>query len=826
MNLFQDIRFAARSFIKTPGITFAAVLSIALGIAAATAVFTLVNAVLFKPMPVPHPEQLVALYTTAPTSIYPSSFSYPDYREYRDSVDVFSHLVVRNGGALGLSVGGGRTELIWREFVTGNYFTGLGVVPAAGRVLTPDDDRVEGAHPVVVLSHAFWERRFGADRAIVGTVVKLTGHEFTVVGIAREGFSGTRLAGFIPDAWVPVSMLSQLLPMPGALENRANDAFNVNGRLKPGVTIDQATAAMNVVADRLARLYPTTNARKRVGMVPAGSKTQPAITLLGFIPIAAQTMMAIVLLVLLIACANVANLLLARASSRTREIAMRLACGASRRRVVLQLLTESVLLAAAGGVGGLVLGRVFDQLSGRFAPQLDFANVDLDYALSLDHRVLIFTTTVTVLTGIIFGILPALQASRVDLLTALQTRDATGERGPGTIGRRLSLRGGLAIAQVAVSLALIVAAGVFVRSMLSAQQLDPGFETRNVLLVSVDTGLRGYDETAGRRFFRQAVDRVKALPGVQAVSLGGPLPLDSYNVGERVLPEGYVARDEHERIVVGYSVVGSDYFRAMNTPIVAGRAFDDSDTDTTRRVVIINETMARRFWPNETALGKRIRLRDSQSPLLEIVGIAKDGKYNLLGEPPTEYFFLPHAQNYRGQMTIIARTSDSPASLATAMQREISAPDPDVPLYGVKTMPVYLDRLLSLPKSVAALVSLFAVIALVMAAVGLYGVISFAVARRTKEIGLRIAVGAGRGDVMWMVLKHGMLLAAAGIAIGIGAALALMRLTAGLLYGVGPNDPQTFIAGALLLAGVALFASYVPARRATRLDPSIALRYE
>ncbi|HEY1306450.1 MAG TPA: ABC transporter permease [Vicinamibacterales bacterium] len=826
MGFLHDLRFAARSFIKTPGITIAATLSIALGIAATTAVFTLVNAVLFKPMPVPHPEQLVALYTTEPTSIYPSGFSYPDYRDYRDGSDVFSDLFVHNGVSLGFSVGGGRTELIWSELVTGNYFTGLGVVPAAGRVLTPGDDRTEGAHPVVVLSHDFWQRRFGGNAGIVGSIVKLAGHEFTIVGVARKGFSGTRFAGFIPDVWVPVSMQTQFLPWLGTLENRANDSFNVNGRLKPGVTIEQATAALTVIADRLARLYPTTNARKRVGMVAAGNKTQPAITVLGYVPIAAQAMLAIVLLVLLIACANVANLLLARASSRKREIAMRLACGASRRRVVLQLLTESMLLAATGGIAGLLLARAFNRLTIALNPPLDFATVDFAYDLALDHRVLIFTTTMTVLTGIVFGLLPALQTSRVDLLTALQTRDATGERIPSTLGRHLSLRGGLAVAQVAVSLALIVAAGVFVRSMQSAQQLDPGFETKNVLLVSVDTGLRGYDEATARRFFTQAVDRIKALPGVQAASMGGPLPLDAYSAGTRVIPESYVPRDAHERIVVGYSVVGPEYFRAMSTPIVAGRSFEDTDTAATSPVIIINETMARRFWPNESALGKRLRLGDERAPLVEIVGIARNGKYSLLGEPPTEYFFLPHAQHFSGQMTMIARTSASPASLATAVQREIAALDPDVPVYGVKTMPMFLDRLLSLPKSAAALVTIFALIALVMAAVGLYGVISYSVARRTKEIGLRIAVGARRGDVMWMVLRHGMTLTVTGIAIGTGVALALTQLTASLLYGVGPNDPQTFIAAGLLIAGIALLASYVPARRAMRLDPSIALRYE
>jgi predicted permease len=359
--------------------------------------------------------------------------------------------------------------------------------------------------------------------------------------------------------------------------------------------------------------------------------------------------------------------------------------------------------------------------------------------------------------------------------------------------------------------------------MQSAQHIDPGFETQHVLLASVDVR-RGYDREKGRAYFRHVLERIRALPGVTAASLAGPLPLDAYGTADAVIAEGYVPRDPNERIEVKYSVVGHDYFRAMSTTIVAGRAFTETDTATTPRVVVINETMARRFWPNQTAIGKRIRLGTSTSPEIEVVGIARDGKYNLLGEPPTEYLFLPHEQRYSAQLTLITRTAGSPGALASAVQREIAALDPDVPIYGVKTMPVFLDRLLSLPKSVAVLGTLFALVALLLASVGLYGVMSYSIARRTKEIGLRIAMGATRGNVMRMVLTQGMTLAGIGVALGTLGALALLRLAASLLYGVGPDDPQTFLAGAMVLAAVALTASYVPARRATRLDPSIALR--
>jgi predicted permease len=821
--MVHDLRFAARSFLKTPGVTIAAVLSVALGIAATTSVFTLVNAVLFKPMPVPHPEQLVALYTTEPTSIYPSAFSYREYLDYRDAAgDLFSDLYVHSGRSLGFSARGEKSELVWGELVTGNYFSGLGVVAAAGRVLTSDDDRTLGGHPVVVLSHAFWQRRFGGDPALVGPNVKLTGHEFTVVGVARKGFSGTRLTGFIPDVWVPLSMHGQIAPaLTPILEDRDADAFDVNGRLRAGVTIEQATAALKVIADRLARTYPQTNARRGVGMVPAGSKTQPAITLLGYVPIAARTLLAVVGLVLLIACGSVANLILARASTRRREIAMRLACGAPRGRIVRQLLTESVLLALTGGLAGLLLAHWFNSLIPGLAPQLDFATIDFEYDLTLDYRVLAFAAATTTLTGMATGLLPALQASRVDLLTALQSRDASSDG-----RRRPNVRQGLVVAQIAFSLALVVCAGVFGRSMQSAERIDVGFEPRDALLVSVDLGLRDYGTPAGLRYVELALARLRALPGVAAASAGAPLPLDSYGIGTAVNAVGDITRDAHERLDVGYSVVAADYFRTMRTGIVAGRAFTAADTSDAPHVVIVNQTMARRFWPNQNAIGQHVRLADDPSGDVEVVGVARDGKYNLLGEPATEYFFVPHAQRYHGRMTFIVRTTGSPATLASAVQREIAALDPDVPIYGVRTMPMYLDRLLSLPKTAAVLVTVFALVALVMASVSLYGLVSYSVARRTKEIGLRIAVGAGRGDVMWMVFRQSGLLAMTGVAVGVVAAFGLLRLGASLLYGVGPYDPTTLAGGMLLLTIVTLAASYAPARRAMRLDPTLALRHD
>jgi predicted permease len=822
-RLWQDLRYAARTFIKAPGFTLIAVLSIALGIAANTSMFTLVNAVLFTPMPVPHPEQLVALYTTEPNSRYPDAFSYPNYRDYRDHNEVFSDLFLHDGAPVSMKNSGDKAELIWSELVSGNYFTGLGVTPAAGRVLTPDDDRAEGGHPVAVLSHGFWKQRFGADPNIVGKDLRLNGHDFTVVGVARQGFSGTRLVGFIPDVWIPIAMHNQVVAgSEDWLENRGAQSFNVNGRLKPGVTIAQATSAMNTYAQQLAEAYPRTNANISVGMVPGGSKTQPALTLLGYMPIVAGLMMGIVGLVLLIACANVANLLLARASVRRREIAIRLALGAGRPRLVRQLLTESVLLSLLGGGLGLLLAQWFNELVPFANPQLDFATIDFSYDLALDHRVLGFTLLLSALTGVIFGLLPALQASRTDLVTTLK-----GEGPAVTSGtRRLSLRNLLVVTQVALSLMLLISAGLFIRSTRNVQEMNPGFESKRIMLASVDVGLHGYDEAKGRSFFKQIVERVKSLPGVEAASIAGPLPLDAYSNGARLSVEGAMPRYENERLSVSYSIVGHDYFQAMNTPIVEGRSFTEHDDQNAPRVVVVNETMARRFWPNESPIGKRLRLGSERNPYLEVVGVAKDGKYFLLGEPPTEYLFVPHSQNYDGKMTLIARTSRQPENLAETLRQEVANIDSELPVYGVKTMPKFLDRILSGPKSIAVLATIFGVVALLMAAVGLYGVMSYSVAQRTREVGIRMALGASTSSVLGLVLKEGLILVCTGVGIGLVTAALVSRLLESFLYGISTTDAVTFVTIPFVLALVALLASYVPARRATKVDPMVALRYE
>ncbi|MDQ3013129.1 MAG: ABC transporter permease, partial [Acidobacteriota bacterium] len=508
-TLWQDLRYGLRTMAKAPGFTAVAVLSIALGIAVNTSVFTLVNGLLLKPMPVRNPERLVALYTTEPNSIYPSSFSYEDYLHYRDHgtspSGVFSDLFIHYTTQLSLKERDGLAEMVAGEMVTGNYFTGLRLDAALGRLLTPEDDVKPGAHPVAVLSHAFWQRRFGGSPNVLGQTVKLNGHGFTVIGVAKNSFSGTRQFGWIPDVYLPLMMYAQAIPgtTERFLAGRGNGSFNVNGRLRDGVTIAQARAAMGVMAKQLATEYPQTNQNLGIGMIPASTKTQPAVALMGYVPMAFSLMMGLVGLVLLVACANVANLLLARATVRRREIAVRLALGAGRWRLVRQLLTESVMLSVIGGALGLLLAVWFNGLFKLGAPSLDFATMDFDYDLSPDHRVLGFTLLASVLTGVIFGLAPALQASRADLVSALKGEASVAA----PMLRRLSLRNLLVVSQVALALVLLISAGLFVQSMRNAQTMNPGFRTDHLLMASVNVGLHGYDEAKGRRFYKQLSDR-------------------------------------------------------------------------------------------------------------------------------------------------------------------------------------------------------------------------------------------------------------------------------------------------------------------------------
>jgi macrolide transport system ATP-binding/permease protein len=823
-TLWKDARYASRVLAKSPGFTLVVVLSLALGIGANTAIFSLVNAYFLRPMPVDDPDGLVAVYLTSPARWGRDigNFSYPDLLDYRQADSAFSDLMGSSGLPLTMT-DGEKPELIWGEIVTGNYFSGLGVHPALGRGFLPEEDRALDEHPACVLNYNFWRRHFQSDPNIAGKSMRINGHPFTIVGVAPHGFLGTRLFTFIPDVWVPLAMQQTLAKDYGdRRESRDNRWLELRGRLKPGVTREQATAAMNVLARQLASQYPQTNKDIQVNMIPGGTRTQPVLVVLGLISATTAIMFGVVGLVLLIACTNVANLMLSRAAGRAREMAIRLAVGATRARLVRQLLTESLLLSLLGAAVGIVLALGFNDLLKGFYPTLDFNTADIDYDSQVDPRIFIFSFLLSLVTTILFGLAPALRASKVDQAAAMKGANTAPIGGlPG-----LTRGNALVMAQVALSCVLLVSGGLFLRSMQFARNVNPGFDRKGLQMFSVDLGLQGYNEQRGRQFQNDLLQRLSSLPKVESVSLAYPLPLDAYNEFTSVRVEGYVPRSNNEANSSGLSRVGPRYFETMGTPVVAGRGIDERDTESSPPVAVINETMARRYWqPVGAALGRRFAL-SKDGPWIEVVGIAKDGKYMTFGESPTPYIFLPQVQHYGGRVTFLLRSKQSPDSLAPAIRQEVKSLDATLPIFGVRTMPQFLNRIVSVYDMGASLVGTFGVISLLLAAVGIYGVLHFTVTRSTREIGIRMALGAASGDVVGLILGRSMAFVGAGLVLGIGGALVAARFTSSLLAGVGPTDPVTFLAVALIFGLVALVATAIPARRASQVDPMVAVRYE
>ena len=823
-GIWMDVRYAARVLRKSPGFTLVVALSLALGIGANTSVFSIVNAYFLRPMPVDQPDRLVAIYLTSPARWGRDigGFSYPDLLDYRRADTGLSDLMGSSGLPLSLT-DGEKPELIWGEIVTGNFFSGLGVHPVLGRGFLPEEAGASGEKPVCVLNYNFWRRHFQSDPNISGRAIRINGHPFTIVGVGPRGFIGTRLFTFIPDVWIPVTMQQAVAPNFGNyMEGRDNRWIELRGRLKPGVTKEQAAAAMNLVARRLAAEYPQTDKDIRVNLIPGGTRNQPVFVALGIISATVAIMFGVVGLVLLIACANVANLMLARAASRAREMAIRVAVGATRVRLLRQLLTESVLLSLLGAVLGIVLALLFNDLLKGFYPTLDFQTADIEYESRLDPRMFVFSLLLSLVTAMLFGLVPALRASKIDQAGVMKGEQAVPVGGV----RGLTRGNALVTAQVALSCLLLINGGLFLRSMEFARNVNPGFERTGVQLFSVDLGLQGYNEQQGRLFQKSMVDRLRGLPGVQSASLAYPLPLDAYDEGGSLRIEGYVPRSDNESNVAGLSRVGPRYFETMGTRLVAGRPIDERDTESSRLVAVINETMARRYWQApEKALGRRFAI-GKDGGWIEVAGVTGDGKYMTFGESPMSYFFLPLAQDYRGRVTFLVRSHESPDSLVAAIRQEVRGLDASLPIFGVRTMPQFLDRIVSVYDMGASLVGTFAVAALLLAAVGIYGVLHFAVTRRTREIGIRMALGAGRGDVLRLILVRSMAFVGAGLVLGIGGAIAAGGLTGTILAGVTATDPLTLAAVAVLFGLVALGACAIPARRASHIDPMEAVRYE
>jgi predicted permease len=819
-TLMQDIRFGARMLFKSRAFTVVAILSLALGIGANTTIFTLVNSVLLQSLPVAEPAQLMSVFGTDENNrgiqLDFAPISYPNYVDYRDQNDVFTGLLVF--GNVGMSLSGtGEPEQINGLMVSGNYFDLLGVKAERGRTFVAEEDGTPGAHPVIVLSHALWQRRFGGDPALVGKTISLNNQGFTVIGIAPANFHGTFAIG-ASDFWVPIAMHDQVLT--GIFREWFNERrallFNVIGRLKPGVTKEQAQAELQTIGRRLEQEYPKANEKRSVMLVPLAQSTINPNQRDLFVR-AGGLLTIVVGLVLLIACANVANLMLARATARRKEIAIRVALGAGRMRIIRQLLTESVLLSLLGGALGLFLAYWAGELLWSFRPP--FLNQG-DLSLDLDRRVLGFTMLLSLLTGIIFGLAPALQSTRTDLVTDLKEKSGP----PRQTRQRFNLRNLLVVAQMALSLVALIGAGLFLRSLRNAQQLNPGFETEKLMVMSFDLGAQGYNATRGREFDRQAQARVESIPGVRSATVASNGPLNAGFL-RSVFVEGQETPAGGRGILTLVTTVGTKYFETMGIPVLRGRDFGPSDQENSVKVVVINEAMAKRFWPGEEAIGKRFKFFGDEFQT-EVVGVARNSDSVNLGEDPRPLAYLPLSQNYAAFVTLIARTDGDPKTVLPTVRREVQALDPNLPLVQVSPISEVLDQVLWAPRMGAALLAVFGLLALLLAAVGIYGVLGYTVSQRTHEIGLRMALGAQRSDVLKMVVRQGMILTLIGIGVGIAASFFVTRFMESLLYGVTATDPLTFIGVSLVLAVVALVACLIPARRATRVDPMIALRYE
>jgi predicted permease len=812
--LWQDLRYALRILAKAPGFTTVAVISLALGIGANTTIFSLINAVLFRPLPqVKEPGRLV--WFRAPAS-------YPDYENFRDQNDVFSGISALSGTREISLSRGGQPELVTGEFVSANYFSVLGVDVSAGRAFLPEEDRLAGAQPVVVLSHGLWQRRFGSDPNLIGGIVNLNGLSYTVIGVAPQGFTGAE-AGLPRDLWIPMAIYPRLNPPPvgkdGAvhdpLRNRGMYWLNLIARLKPGVTSVQALAEMTAIVNRLPkeRYDQTIDERLRaVELLSVNGGLDPR-DREGALPISAL-LQAIVSLVLFTACANIAGLLLARSSLRRREIGIRQALGASRARIIQQLLTESLLLSLLGAIAGLLVAVWARDLLIKLSGATPIAALDL----SLDYRVLAFTVSASLLASLIFGLAPALQASKPDLIPALKNEAA------GKGYRRSRLRSAFVISQTALSVILLIGSGLFIRSLKNARTINPGFKVEGALLATVNPGLLRYSKEQGQEFYRQAVERVEALPGVEGASLMSIVPLGLSFAQQDVFVEKQ--NGSRTEVTTGFNTVGPRYFQTMGIQVTHGREFTSQDRAGAQPVVMINETLARRLWPDEDPVGKRLRLGGESEPEAEVIGVAANGKYATLGEKARPYIYQPLLQRYASKMTLVVRTTGNPQTLSAAVREQIRSLDPNLPVSQITTLSEQVAFALFPARLGAALLGAFGLLALSLAATGIYGVIAYSVSQRTQEFGIRLALGADGADVRRLVMREGLKVVLIGVTVGLTLSLAATRLIAGLLYGVGANDPLTFVGVPALLTAVALLACYLPAGRATKVDPMEALRCE
>ncbi len=804
------MRYAVRSLLKSRGFAVVAVVALALGIGATTAIFSVVDAVLLRPLPYKNPERLTLIWHNYPQINLPqASICVPCYAEYRDMTSSFEQVATVTGWPINLT-GIGEPERLQGNRVSFNYFSTLGVEPEQGRAFLEEEDR-PGNNFVVVLSHGFWVRRLGSDPNVVGTTLTLGGQSYTVTGIMPADFAGPQPV----DLWTPIAFTNE----EKAPDNHGNEFLTVIARLKPGVTLGQAQAEMDTLAEQLRPQFYGPN----WGITLVSVREQ----FVGDIRLPLLILLGTVGCVLLIACANVANLLLARATSRQKEMAIRAALGASRLRVVRQLLTESLLLAMLGGMFGLALAYLSIRLIVVGVPQSISNSIIGWKQIGLNPEVLGFTLLVSVLTGVIFGLVPAFQASKPDLQDALKDGGRTGSEG----GRRNFVRSVLVVFEVAVALMLLIAAGLLIRSFGRLQDVNPGFNPQNVLSMQLSLPRSKYAENNQlSAFFDQALERIKALPGVQSAAFGTNLPMSGNNSSASFSVEGLqVAQGESSPHGDPHMVTG-DYFKTMEVQLLSGRYFDERDSKDSMPVTIVDETLANRYWPDQDPVGKRIAAffdsKNNQLNWRTIVGVVKNVKrYGLDGKIKEQYYF-PQSQSPQRSMFLLVRSAADPTVLTSSIRDAIHAVDKDQPIFRVMTMEQVVSNSVAQKRFSMLLLVIFAAVALLLSAVGIYGVMSYSVTQRSHEIGIRMALGAQAGDVLGMVVRQGMKITLIGVAIGLGGAFLATRIMSSLLFGVGARDPLTFVAIPVILAGVALGACFVPARRATKVDPMIALRYE
>lgn len=820
-NLPGDLRFAFRTLLRSPGFTLVAILSISLGIGANTAMFSYVDGLLLRPLPVRNASAVISLRATSPGEPL-GDVSYPDYADLRDRTKTMANVVSFTMFPAGIAP---TREALPRMtvgyMVSGNFFSGLGIETPVGRSFRTDEDRL-GSPLVAVISHAFWERDFNSDPNVAGRTLRLNNAEFTIVGVAPAEFSGPE-PYITPDVYVPLHSYAQAAPMirePDFLTSRKLKPLNLFAKLRPGATMAQAQAETTIIMRALATEYPETNRDRTMTVITYRRdryEREPLDTQFAMI------LAGITLMVLLIACANVANLLLARGTARVKEIAIRMAIGAGRGALVRQLLTESMILALAGGVAGIGVGYACIRVLRTIKLSAD---LPLEWNLRMDTRLLVFGLALSAATGIIFGLIPALRATRMDLSGTMKA----GDQGPGKPGfgrGRLAGRNVLVVAQLALSVVLLVAAGLFVRGFGEARRMNPGFRVDHTLLVSLNPSLIRYDEAKARVFYRSLMEDVRRLPGVEDAALGANYPFGGNIITRGVSVNGYRPRVGEGGLFAFTNIVDEHYFDATGTKLTRGRAFDARDTAASPRVVILNEEAAKRFFPGRDALAQQFRLDDADGPVVQVVGIAKTGKYLYWAEPAEPFLWIPFTQDYDPHITMQVHTRGDPAAMAASIRDAVRRIDPDMPVFRAQSMEAFYEaRAMLAPRLTMQIVTAAGFMGLILAVIGLYGVVAYAVGRRTREIGIRMAIGARPGDVLRMILSQGLGFTAVGLLLGLTIAFFASRVVAGFVVGVSPHDPAIFLSVPFLLAAVMLLASWLPAHRASKVDPTLALRSE